>query len=175
MYDEEDDVKKIMTGILAAALAMGLSSTLPAMASPMPSLQSIPAVSGERPMADVHEVQRRYYRGGREYHGGGREYNGGRHYRGGRGYWRGHRGYTHRRPGYRYHSGYWYPPAAFIAGAIIGGAVAAQPGPSAPSGSYHYGPAHVEWCMGRYRSYRSSDNTFQPYSGPRQSCRSPYM
>ena len=57
---------------------------------------------------------------------------------------------------------------AFIAGAIIGGAIAAQPAPRAPSGSYHYGPAHVEWCMGRYRSYRASDNTFQPYSGRRQ-------
>ncbi|HEV7434516.1 MAG TPA: BA14K family protein, partial [Pseudorhizobium sp.] len=25
-----------------------------------------------------------------------------------------------------------------------------------------------------YRSYRASDNTFQPYNGPRRSCRSPY-
>jgi len=155
-------VKKMMTGVLAAALSLGLGTALPAMASPMPSLQSLPAMTGERPMADVHEVQRRYHRGGR-------------HYRGGHRYWRGHRGYTHRRPGYRYHGGYWYPPAAFIAGAIIGGAVAAQPAPRAPGGSYHYGPSHVEWCSGRYRSYRASDNTFQPYSGPRRQCRSPYM
>ncbi|MGV3652562.1 MAG: BA14K family protein, partial [Devosia sp.] len=26
----------------------------------------------------------------------------------------------------------------------------------------------------RYRSYRASDNTFQPYNGPRQQCVSPY-
>ncbi|ESY76006.1 BA14K family protein [Mesorhizobium sp. M1050] len=34
--------------------------------------------------------------------------------------------------------------------------------------------AHVQWCYNRYRSYRAYDNTFQPYSGPRQQCYSPY-
>lgn len=34
--------------------------------------------------------------------------------------------------------------------------------------------AHVQWCYDRYRSYRASDNTFQPYNGPRQQCYSPY-
>jgi hypothetical protein len=34
--------------------------------------------------------------------------------------------------------------------------------------------AHVQWCYNRYRSYRSWDNTFQPYNGPRQQCYSPY-
>ncbi len=34
--------------------------------------------------------------------------------------------------------------------------------------------AHVNWCENRYRSYRAWDNTFQPYSGPRQQCWSPY-
>ena len=36
------------------------------------------------------------------------------------------------------------------------------------------GSAHVDWCYDRYRSYRSSDNTFQPYQGPRRACNSPY-
>jgi BA14K-like protein len=36
------------------------------------------------------------------------------------------------------------------------------------------GSAHVQWCYDRYRSYRAYDNTFQPYSGPRQQCWSPY-
>ena len=32
--------------------------------------------------------------------------------------------------------------------------------------------AHINDCMNRYRSYRVSDNTFQPYGGgPRQQCR----
>jgi hypothetical protein len=47
----------------------------------------------------------------------------------------------------------------------------------------HYAPprrahrlpaAHIRWCQNRYRSYRASDNTFQPYRGPRRACRSPY-
>jgi hypothetical protein len=32
----------------------------------------------------------------------------------------------------------------------------------------------VQWCYNRYKSYRSSDNTFQPYNGPRKQCYSPY-
>jgi hypothetical protein len=35
-------------------------------------------------------------------------------------------------------------------------------------------PAHVEWCYTRYRSYRLSDNSFQPHQGVRRACRSPY-
>ncbi|WP_026617631.1 BA14K family protein [Ensifer aridi] len=36
------------------------------------------------------------------------------------------------------------------------------------------GNAHARWCHDRYRSYRSSDNTFQPFDGPRRACNSPY-
>ena len=53
---------------------------------------------------------------------------------------------------------------------MIGGAIA-------NSNSYYRGgggSAHVQWCYDRYRSYRASDNTFQPYNGPRQQCYSPY-
>ena len=35
-------------------------------------------------------------------------------------------------------------------------------------------PAHIEWCLSRYRSYRAYDNTFQPYHGGRKQCWSPY-
>ncbi|MFN4273239.1 MAG: BA14K family protein [Aliihoeflea sp.] len=44
----------------------------------------------------------------------------------------------------------------------------------APRAHHRYSSAHVQWCYGRYRSYRASDNTFQPYNGPRRQCRSPY-
>jgi len=89
-------------------------------------------------------------------------------------YWNGHRGYSERRAGYRYHNGYWYPLAAFAAGAIIGGAIAQpRPAPVAPRAA-GLNPRHYSWCEARYRSYDSYSNTFQPYNGPRQQCLSPY-
>lgn len=90
-----------------------------------------------------------------------------------RGWYNGHRGYRERRAGYRYHDGWWFPPAAFALGAIVGGAIANEPATRyRPRGSMS--ARHVDWCYDRYRSYRSSDNTFQPYNGPRQQCYSPY-
>jgi hypothetical protein len=84
--------------------------------------------------------------------------------------YRGYRGYPYYRPGYRRYNGWWYPSAAFALGAILGGALAA------PSYNYNYGysEAHHRWCDARYRSYRWSDGTFQPYNGPRRRCNSPY-
>lgn len=48
---------------------------------------------------------------------------------------------------------------------------------AAPRRAYRYRlpPAHYDWCQARYRSYRASDNSFQPYNGPRRQCRSPYL
>lgn len=34
---------------------------------------------------------------------------------------------------------------------------------------------HLAWCSDRYRSYRQSDNTYQPYSGGRKPCVSPHV
>jgi hypothetical protein len=88
-----------------------------------------------------------------------------------RGYYRGHRGYRNYRPGYRrYDDGFWYPAGAFVAGAIIGGAIAN----SQPEVVIREGGDHTQWCYNRYRSYRAYDNTFQPNNGPRQQCYSPY-
>jgi len=86
------------------------------------------------------------------------------------GYYRGYRGSRHYRPGYRRHGDFWYPAAAFLAGAAIGSIIANQPRTTVRGSS----SAHVEWCYNRYKSYRASDNTFQPYNGPRQQCFSPY-
>ncbi|MER2536914.1 MAG: BA14K family protein [Rhizobiaceae bacterium] len=88
-------------------------------------------------------------------------------HRGDYAWYKGHRGYRNYRPGYREYNGFWFPAAAFVAGAIISGAIANQPRAA-------YGNSHVQWCYDRYRSYRASDNTFQPYNGPRQQCYSPY-
>jgi hypothetical protein len=86
------------------------------------------------------------------------------------GWYHGQRGYRYSRPGYRRHSdGWWYPLAAFGAGAIIGGAVTSQPRPAAGL------PArHVDWCSARYRTYRAYDNTYAPSVGVRAQCQSPY-
>lgn len=82
-------------------------------------------------------------------------------------YYGGYRGYRERRPGYRYYNGYYFPAGAFLAGAIISGAIANSARPATGGG-------HVDWCYDRYRSYRASDNTYQPLSGPRRECFSPY-
>lgn len=39
----------------------------------------------------------------------------------------------------------------------------------------HVWKQHVSWCYDRFRSYRSHDNTYQPYGGPRQQCWSPFV
>ncbi len=83
-------------------------------------------------------------------------------------YYNGHRGFVVARPGYRYYRGYWFPPAAFAAGVVVGGAMAHPlPAPRLTA-------AHIRWCFDRYRSYRAYDNTYQPYEGPREQCWSPY-
>jgi hypothetical protein len=34
---------------------------------------------------------------------------------------------------------------------------------------------HVDWCENRFKSYNPYDNTYRPYSGPREQCWSPYV
>ncbi|ECI4494066.1 BA14K family protein, partial [Salmonella enterica subsp. enterica] len=99
------------------------------------------------------------------------------YYRGGNGWYNGHRGYRSYRPGYRRYNDWWFPAGAFVAGAVIGGALSQPTYVERPRVIYrsaNYSNAHVRWCYDRYRSYRAYDNTFQPYNGPRQQCWSPY-
>ena len=84
-------------------------------------------------------------------------------------YYNGHRGIIVARPGYRYYRGYWFPPAAFATGVIVGRTLA-HPVPPAR----RLTAAHIEWCFDHYRSYRTYDNTYQSYDGPREQCWSPY-
>ncbi|TKT79315.1 BA14K family protein [Aquamicrobium sp. LC103] len=150
---------KIVSSLCAAAMALSIPFAAPAVAMPAPK-----PVFDQVNTTNVQYRDRRHYRDRRDHRRGGYYRQGNRHY------YNGHRGYRHHRPGYRRHNGYWFPPAAFIAGAIIGGAIASQP----PVRYRPRGNAHVDWCYARYRSYRASDNTFQPYNGPRRQCISPY-
>ena len=168
---------KITSKCLVVALSALFAATpvVPAGAMPVPAVQ-LKVQSGQtdvQPVRDERPFWRKRYR---ERHWRGhrgweqrvhrrdvRRWD--RHDR--RGWYRGYRGYRHARPGYRYHNGFWFPFAAFGAGAMFGGMMVPQRG-------YVGGSAHVRWCASRYRSYRAYDNTFQPYNGPRRQCVSPY-
>jgi hypothetical protein len=141
-------MKKFLTTLCAVAIAAPLGFT------------AAPAFAQSGPFfgADLIQVQSRRDRNNRferrgKYH-----------------YYNGRRGYRNHRPGYRQYNGFWFPPAAFALGAIISGAI----NNTAPRYRSGYSRSHVEWCYDRYRSYRASDNTFQPYNGGRRQCYSPY-
>lgn len=173
--------KKMMVGALGMSFLAG--AIAPVAAAPiMPSVSiAVPeAIAVNENVISVRDDRGRHHPpnwNGRPNHGPRPGWNGS-HHRPPPGYWNGHRGYRDYRRGYRRHNdGWWYPLAAFGAGAIIGGAIATPPPPPPPvyrAPAYGYSSAHIQWCYDRYRSYRASDNTFQPYNGPRQQCYSPY-
>lgn len=133
---------------LSAVVAVGAFFAFGATAEAAPVSAAIAAQTANPAAQDFSHVAPVQYRG-RGYHRG-RGWHRGRGYRGGR----------HSRRG-------WVGPA--IAGLIIGGGIAA----SRRSYGYGYGGAR-ERCASRYRSFRWSDGTFQPYGGgPRQLC--PYL
>jgi hypothetical protein len=140
-------LKKFMTALCAGSLsvAFGATGVVPSVAAPIVPLSQATTPAVQPDFQTIQYKKRPRYRAG---------------------HWKGYTGQRHQRRGYRRHSdGFWYPLAAFGLGAAIGGAIANQP---------RGGSAHVQWCYDRYRSYRASDNTFQPYNGPRKQCRSPY-
>ena len=163
-------LKSIMKTIVSASFC--LAAIAPAGAAPMIVQKPAVEITGAAALVEVqYRDNRRIYRQDRqryqkEHHNVGRGFY--RHNN--RGYYNGHRGYRDHRRGYRRHNGYWFPPAAFALGAIIGGAMnnhsGARPG--------YLNPQHVSWCHSKYRSYDQRSNTFQPYHGPRRACRSPY-
>jgi hypothetical protein len=87
-------------------------------------------------------------------------------------YYNGHRGVVYARRGYRYHRGYWFPPAAFARPVVV--APVPRTVVVAPAPIARLTAAHIRWCYATYVSYRSTDNTYQPYEGPRRQCWSPY-
>ncbi len=151
-------MKGLVTTLLASALSISMLAVSPVAANAAPAY--VPQAAPAPAQTQTSQVQtvdyKPWLRRGYHRHGGSAYYNG-------------HRGYRERRPGYRRHGDFWFPLAAFAAGAVIAGAIANDAPPA-----YAGGNAHVRWCANRYRSYRAYDNTFQPYNGPRRQCLSPY-
>lgn len=175
-------MKKFLSGLCATTLALSFAaaSVVPASAMQpfMPKIEAAPSSVIKVQLRDQYDqrflprYQRRDMRDARDFRRDGRDVRrmrDGIERRGDSYYWRGHRGYRNYRRGYREYNGFWFPSAAFIAGAIVGGALNNSQ-PVYRGG----GNAHVQWCYDRYRSYRASDNTYQPYNGPRRQCQSPY-
>lgn len=139
--------------IVALASATALASYSPAQAIPMAKAPDFQTSS----MVPV-----RFDGGMRHWHGGG--------WHGPHG-WHGGHGLRGRFRGYGGYDG-WYDDDD--GGAFIGGLAAATMlglvlnSVSRPA---YRGNSHVSYCYSRYRSYRASDNTFQPLHGPRQQCR----
>jgi hypothetical protein len=166
-------MRKLSSTLCAAlALTFAAGTAVPTSAAPV-FVPTAPAVS-----SDVVKVQDRYERrwdrrdrSERRDRGEWRDRDDRRgrfERRGNFAYYNNHRGYRYHRPGYRQHNGYWFPPAAFIMGAIISGALSNQ------QPVVRMSAQHVRWCQNRWRSYRVSDNSYQPFNGPRRACVSPY-
>lgn len=144
-------MKGLISILRASAIAMAAGAMLatPVSAAPYRVGPDIVSSAGPVQLVAARPPFRRgiYERGGRYYYGSYRVYR-----------------YPHR--GYHYYDGWWIPPALFFGGLILGGVIANAP--------RNMSQAHIRWCYRHYRSYRESDNTFQPYHGPRRQCVSPY-
>jgi hypothetical protein len=170
-------MKKLMSGLLATTLAasFAVATVIPLNAAPnlRAQTESLRAQT-ESARSDAQTVQYQPWRKmGRHNDWGERRIDrridrldrqaNARSYRRGEddNYYNGYRGYRDYRRGYREYNGFWFPAGAFIASALITGAINDAP---------RSGNSHVQWCYDHYRSYRAYDNTYQPYSGPRQQC-----
>jgi len=153
-------MNKIVLGMLATTLSASFAAT----AVPANAQLLVPQAASAS--SDVQTVDYKPWMKNRNFG----NFNGNRNFaRNGDAYWNGHRGYREYHRGYRRHGDYWFPLAAFATGALITGAIV-----NSENNRVYEGNAHVQWCYDHYRSYRASDNTFQPNYGPRQECRSPY-
>jgi len=158
-------MKKLM--VIAISLTTAFSG-VPAFAGPTGPV-SLPAVQAENAEGIVKvgcnngtncpQINPRWGNG--HHYRGGDRWEGRRHYRN----WDDRR---HYRDGYyrdRRHGNAGAVIGGLAAGALIGGLIASQPA------ARSYGGSHVEYCASKYRSYRASDNTYQPLNGPRRQCR----
>lgn len=154
--------------VLSGAISVGALGAAQAQQFARPSVPA--ATQTTDGIVNVQFRDNYYDRGGSRYYRGDRHWRGDRGWRGDR-YWRGDRRWDRGRY-YRDRRGDALAAGAagLVTGAIIGGIVANQQ----PRRVIRSGGGHTDWCYNRYRSYRASDNTYQPYNGPRRQCVSPY-
>ena len=156
--------------LCAAVVTLSPIANGPASAAPVAPLALIGSGTQQSALDDLVEVQQRRYQRGRW--GADRRGNDRR--------WRDNR--NRRPPVSRPSRQQSRGPdlGSAIAGALIGGIIVNQfnqssrnQAPVARSGSF-LSNNHINWCQNRWRSYRISDNSYQPYNGPRRICTSPY-
>ncbi len=158
--------KSFLSSVLA--LAIGASAAAPAVAIPLPTAPASIAAGGSLEITQVRHQQRF------------RQVPRGFYSRGGAGFYNGYRGRRHHRRGWRRHNGWWFPPAAFALGVIIGNGLYDGSGyyyrerPRRYYRSNYLPYEHYRWCEWRFRTYRAWDNTYIPRVGYRSQCRSPY-
>lgn len=165
--------KAIVVTIASVFIAV---SVVPTAAMPISGMNVAGVDSGS-----VQRVDSRGHYGERRNEWGRHRGDGRRHY-GNRGRGRPHSRHNHHRnygPRHNNNKKGWnndalVPLALLGAGALIIGGAMAGSNNNAPRVNSGLNPRHYDWCEKRYRSYRFSDNTFQPYRGSRQQCLSPY-
>jgi hypothetical protein len=177
--------KSARTGIIALGMITGLG--WPAMTAPLGRVEITAArVSSNLPVELASDRTLWRVPGGRAMRSGGGNWNGNRAWRG-NGNWRGNRNWKkgrHWKNGHRHYRDY-DDDSGIVLGLGLGGFGLGLPllggygggyygGGYYPRRYYGAGNGHEQWCYARYRSYRAWDNTFQPYSGPRRQCNSPY-
>lgn len=145
-------MKKTIIAVCSALLAVGTLGMAPASAAPLQT-------SG----AEFTNAQFSLSFGQNNRDRDGR--NGRFERRGSNYYYNGHRGQRERRNGWRQYNGYWFPQSAFSFSITV----------NPDRGRVSSSARHRDWCEDNYISYRASDNTFKPYSGPRRECVSPYL
>ncbi|WP_455480720.1 BA14K family protein [Bartonella sp. B12(2025)] len=98
----------------------------------------------------------------------------------------GFKGYHNYRRGYRkYRDNWWYPEAAFVTLPHLNTKRASLKAVSEEERMFLISSLkkkepwmfkqHIESCRARYRSYNKSDNSYQPFHGPRKQCLSRFF